>query len=357
MLFILCIFLGFGNTALSGTKESLAELDMLILSKNVLQDEKDKLRKRMIPYIRNIEYTKSIDIDFNLPVLKEGHSETYVSYNPSIVKTNKGFHVICRASNFKLPRYIPVIRGEPRKNKSFFLTYDESFNLIDEQEIVFPSELMKNIRQHDQVTDCRLIDWNGTQWLIGWACMPSSAWLQKLALCKLENSANTGHRMVQSLTIFFGPQANRSEKNWMPIIKNNNLRFIYSYDPFVLLAPNIENGECQTVLSYSPILDFSRFRGSAAPIDFENGYLMMIHEVFHYKKYLHRFVYLNKDFVITKVSLPFTFTHVGVEFCLAMTIDHSGKNLVIPIGIQDEQAKILVVNLEYVKALLHDIPH
>jgi len=316
------------------SRESLKELDDLLLSKRTSEAEKNNSKKQLLSVIQPIEYEKAVDVVFDTP-------EAYHSYNASIINTEHGYDMICRTA-------------KGRTNKNFFLRYDKNLNLLRQQEIQVPSHLTMGIDEDYPIVDCRLFLWNGEIWYTGWF-YKSGQTVQKFAVGKLGTYVDDIPTAFQSLIRFMGPKEERWEKNWMQVLTNNRLQFIYLYDPFVLLEPNLETSECKKVFSYSPPLDFSRFRGSADPIEFENGYLMMVHERLDWK-YTHRFVYLNRDFIITKISLPFIFTHVGTEFCLAMTKDHSEKKIILPVSIEDADVKLLFLDLEYVKNLLYDIP-
>jgi hypothetical protein len=354
------LFLGMFSATAFSYADSVADLDKLLLNRDVPQAQKEVYIDRILPLVQNIksvcrtsfELTKClISINFTLPRLKD--DILYNAFNPSIVRTTEGYDVMCRISNWTLPDYRPIIPGDGIRNKIFFLRYDQEFNLLSEQEINIPLHLSKHISLAYQVADCRIFHWNNSCWFLGVAKVSDTP---KVALCKFDCFDGITPIVVQSLQLFYGPQPFRWEKNWMPFLDGGKLKFVYSYDPFIVYEPDIEKGTCETVFTYKPTLDFSRFRGSAAPIDFENGYLMMVHERLRRYNYVHRFLYLDKSFHITKITEPFTFTHSGVEFCLSMTIDHSGKNLAIPIGIEDKEAKLLLVDLEYVKELLNDIP-
>lgn len=156
-----------------------------------------------------------------------------------------------------------------------------------------------------------------------------------------------------------GPDPFRCEKNWVPFIKDNRLHVVYSYDPFIIYQVDPETGECHLVLHETPDHEFSSFRGSAAPIPFDEGYLMIVHEVVHHpdytRSYLHRFLYLDHDFHIQRLSKPFIFLHTGIEFCCSMIMDHSGRELIIPIGIEDREAHLCFVSLDTVRSLLRPL--
>ena len=127
---------------------------------------------------------------------------------------------------------------------------------------------------------------------------------------------------------------------------------IYQVDP--------ETGRCDPVKKMTHHLDFSSFRGSAAPIVWEDGYLLLVHEVaFHsnYERaYLHRFVFLDSECNIQKLSDPFYFQHLGVEFCCGMQPNHLGDRLVLTLGSEDREALFCSVPIKTVQSLLKPLP-
>ena len=86
---------------------------------------------------------------------------------------------------------------------------------------------------------------------------------------------------------------------------------------------------------------------------------MLVHEVVHFPEnrrcYLHRFLYLDENFKITKVSKPFIFQHIGVEYCWSMTLDHTESELILPIGIEDREAYLCFVDLDTIRSLLYSL--
>lgn len=348
MIYSICLLQILMSISLYASEESLESLDKRMLSKSISKENKKRLQDLFFSKVTNLESIQNIPITFTLPPRHDEPGKNFVPFNPAIIRTNKGYEMVCRTWNQKRASYRPS-EGQPLRNRNFYLKYDKDFNLVYEQEMNIEPSLERAIRP-GELSDCRLFSWDDTCWMIGAAYLTKYAQVAKMALCRLDCIG----KVVQQITLFYGPKPMRWEKNWMPLIVDNKLRFIYSYDPFTVLEPVISDGSCNTVLKHSQELDFSQFRGSAAPIEFDDGYLMMIH-VRYGKCYLHRFLFLDKDLSISKISLPFSFTHLGIEFCLSMTIDHSGKNLVIPIGIRDHEAKILVADLNYIRGLLRPI--
>ena len=137
-------------------------------------------------------------------------------------------------------------------------------------------------------------------------------------------------------------------------VHDGHMYVLQSYDPFTIHKVNWEDGSTKTALSYTPDYDCSRFKGSGGAIPFDGGHLLLVHEVVltTQKNYLHRFVQLDSNLKITSISLPFTFQHKGIEFSCSMSIDHEGKNLLIPVNIEDTDAYLYAVDLDTVRDLL-----
>jgi hypothetical protein len=209
--------------------------------------------------------------------------------------------------------------------------------------------------------DCRLIDWNGSSWFSCTTFDSNPHGAIQTSLCKIEDYPQTERILqVERLIPLQGPDLNRHEKNWLPFLKEGEIHFVYSSDPFLIYKPNLETGTCETVLEYIPTHDFSRFRGSAAPVPLDGGYLMLVHEVVqlpdYSRNYLHRFVYLDQDFRVEKTSKPFTFFHTGIEFCTSMTMDHEGKHMILAVGIEDREAVLCFIDLEEIRSMLFPLP-
>jgi len=138
------------------------------------------------------------------------------------------------------------------------------------------------------------------------------------------------------------------------------MQIVYSYEPLLIYQPDPKTGRCDQVVQQSHHLDFSQFRGSSGPIEVDEGYLILVHEVLQqadYKRvYFHRFLLCDKEFRVKKVSKPFTFTHFGVEFCCGMTLDHTGQELILSVGIEDREAHLYFTPLKTVYDLLYSLP-
>ena len=136
------------------------------------------------------------------------------------------------------------------------------------------------------------------------------------------------------------------EKNWMPLSIDGEFAWIYSIDPTAVIPGPL--WKCPFALDH--------LRGGAA-IPFEDGYLCVAHEVIESddgRIYLHRFVSLSVQFLVTAVSPAWFFTHYGIEFCAGLAL--VGDELVLSYGIDDREAWIARVSVDQVKAMLKVAP-
>lgn len=289
--------------------------------------------------------------------------------NPSIRKTAQGYDVICRtvnyiqigAKHFKSLDLFDITNTV--KTRNFLVQYDRNFEPLSQKEIIeeLPRE-RKPIFNVEGLEDCRIFEFNKSTWFTCTTLDTNLSGKQpQISLCKLADDRSASTIQVEKLIPLIGPNVFRCEKNWLPMIHQGEFHVIYSYDPFIVYKPNIENGLVTRHLMthyHVPKYDFSRFSGSAAPIEFDSGYLLLVHETVYddQRNYMHRFVYLDPQFNILQVSKPFIFLHKGIEYCCGMTLDHMETNLVIALGIEDREAYLCTIDINTVRSLLEPLP-
>jgi hypothetical protein len=330
----------------------------LSLRKNVPYWVKDQNARNLIYYVHTLKDEKFIPLDIQMPNIQEGGVERYHPTNPSIVKTTTGYKLICKAVNYTQTGGKAYQTSDPDgifRTKNFLVHLDPDFKVISQREIVenLPRDKIPAFNV-EGFEDCRLFEWNGDDWFTCTTPDTNPTGSRQISLCKLSS-----HRagVVERLIPLKGSDPYRSEKNWLPFVQGGQMQIVYSYDPFTILTPQLETGECETKFIFESPQDFSRFRGSASPIPFDGGYLMLTHEIAYYadytRSYLHRFVILDPQLRIQKISLPFAFLKKDIESCFGMTIDHSGKELILSVGIQQKEAILCSVPIESLKQLFN----
>lgn len=347
----------------SFSEEGYEACDGVLLRRGVPWWLKGQTYQNILFYTKNLPIKHSINISIDLPLIEEGFDERFHPMNPSIQRTEQGYEVICRSVNYvqKYAKHFRTVDKTGRfRTKNYLVRYDRNFNLLSQQEIIeeVPRKRYPNFNG-DGLEDCRLFFLGGKRWFTC-TTTDTNPMQPQVSLCKLVASSRDSTIPVETLTPLKGPDINRCEKNWLPFVKDDQLHIIYSCDPFIIYKPDLETGVSETVVKYTPGHDFSHFRGSAAPVAFDKGYLMLVHEVvFHHdfvRNYLHRFVYMDDQFNIQSVSRPFTFTHQGVEFCCGMTLNHSESELILTVGLEDWEARLLFIDCETIRQLLNPLP-
>lgn len=336
--------------------EGHAATERLILKKGIPDHAKNQAYRNMIHYAPFLEGATIREIKFNLPRFSQDKPETYLPLNPSIRKTADGYRVICRTTNYERVGERNFKSRDPQdgmcRTRNFIIDIDPELNVRSQKEIV-ESVPRKWRFWAEGLEDCRLFAYQQHEWF---TCATSGTHPCTIgqSLCKLSDDQTSDRLAVDQLIPLKGPNDGRCEKNWLPLVKDGQLYMLYSYDPFTVFKINPLNGEYETVVSYTPHDDLSHFRGSAAPVPFENGYLVLVHEVVFDQKYvyMHRFLQLDNDFKILAMSRPFFYKHKAVEYCCGMTIDHSGRNLLMTIGVDDKEAYFVTIAIDKVKSML-----
>lgn len=343
-------------------EEGLLASNRLVLKKEVPHHIKHQAYVNLLYYIDPLKDVQYIPIEISLPHVAEGSASRYNPTNPSILKTENGYQVICRTVNYIQFGAHTFKTIDPAddviRTRNFLLDYDKNFNLLSQHEIVENLPRHKySWRKVEGLEDCRIVEINKENWFTCCTDDASPHARIEIILCKLAKNPVGQYVNVESLTPFRIPKQQGCEKNWLPFTVDNALHMIYGYQPFIVLQPDMKSGACKEIAKYEPEYDFSNFRGSAAPVPFDDGYLMMVHEIAtkDQRFYMNRFLYLDKNFVITKASKPFYFKNKGVEICLGMTKDHSEKKLVMGIGIEDREAYLALVDLDTVRGMLEEL--
>lgn len=326
-------------------------LNRLILNRKAPSNLKFYGLNNALHYVEPIT-AALIPVDVVPPKISD--NENYYPMNPSIQKSTTGYDIICRTVNFgqkEAKEYWSRDPGNPKvSTRNFLIKTDKSFKRLSQEEIVEASDYPRFPHWFAEgVEDCRLFHFRGENWFTCSLYDANPSNTIQIGLGKIEGE---GAR----LTPLRGPERGRCEKNWLPFEFNGEVHAVYSHDPFTVFRVDPVNGLCKKIIETNCPLDCSRFRGSAGPIPFDEGYLTLVHEVAYpgRRYYLHRFVYLDRDFHITKLSSPFYFKTVGIEYCAGMTLDHEGKNLVMSLGVEDKEAYLAITPIEEVKlSLIH----
>jgi len=337
-------------------------IDDLLFDPKVPEQVKKNSMNNILFYVENIKNVHYLSMHVKTPFLSDWSIKRYLPLNPSIIKTDKGYTVNCRSINCVqwYPDYLVLDGSKKTKTKNMFIEYDKNLNKYFESEVIENESIMYYQTPNQGLEDLRMVEFNNETYFSATSCQLTNLGIPKMCLGKFnsDHKKEVGNVMVDKVTLLQGPNENRAEKNWLPFVVDGELLLIYSFAPFIIYKPDLTTGKCTEFINKDPGFDFSRFAGSAPPIAFADGYLLMIHEgIWRDRKYyVHRFVYLDKNFEITKVSEPFTFKHQGVEMCCGMVINHTEDQLIMTIALEDREAYFALIDLPTVCSLLKPLP-
>lgn len=344
-------------------------LNKLLLSKDVPPHVKGQAQNNLMFYVEKLKNAQLKKVDVEAPVLRKGFPDTYKPMNPSIVKTENGYDVNCRFVNYvqKGAREYKFFDADGYNKDScvtrnILIHYDKNFKKLSQEEIIedLPRERVKGTwlsDTHKGFEDLRVFKLNN-QTMFTCTTFDTNPQNRQVSLGILNDKPTNGIVKVKKLVPLKGPDPARCEKNWLPFVKNGELLIVYNYSPFTIVKPNFETGELTTVVNDVPNHDFSTFRGSSAPVEFDKGYLAVVHEVIFKDRryYTHRFIYLDKNLHITKASKPFTFKDLSVEYACGMAMNHEGDKMIVSVGIEDAEAQLCFIDLATIRKLLEPLP-
>lgn len=342
--------------------DGYAALSRLLVNKEAPWPVKSNGYRSLLFYVKPLENASYIPLPVNLPLIREGFPDTYLPMNPSIQKKGDGYELICRTINWAHTHEKGYFSRDPHdttiRTKNFLIHYDANFKILSQKEITENLPRKKYPTMVQGFEDCRLFYIDNEPWFTASLFDTQPHHCVKMSLCSLTEQETTAS--VETLSVLEGAGVHAHGKNWLPFSTKDGTTFIiYCSHPLIIYRLNKESGELTTEKHEDSPHDFSAFRGSAPPIPWQDGYLYLIHEVMHVdgkygleRRYLHRFVWLDSHLTIKKISKPFVFQHIGIEYCCGMTTDHAEKNLILSIGIEDKEAHLCTVSIPTINNML-----
>ena len=200
--------------------------------------------------------------------------------------------------------------------------------------------------------DCRLVSWKFKLFATATACdLVRDDPKPKIAVLDLDEAGDVVRARVQP--------SHRHEKNWMPVVDGERLRFVYSVMPPVVLDFDDDTGlvspsACDVDMTTSVV------RGGSQLIAYGGGYIAVVHEVHRERAergrgkdaytYLHRFALFDRDVRLVRMSEPFYFRDRGIEFCAGLA-EWRGS-FVMSFGSADREACLAVVHRDIVQRMI-----
>jgi len=261
------------------------------------------------------------------------HLKNWFATNPTILTEKDGYTLIVRNVNYFTKNGCGVVITDDGINRSrnYFVKLNENFEILSSVEI----------KTFTNIEDCRLFKYRNRYWFSATYFPEDLKYISRICLCRLSDEIMDNFILVDYF-LPFSVNGKKWEKNWLPFIQNDEIYLIQDHNSFLLSKVDFKEKRAIPIFN-NEVDGISRFRGSASPIEYNNGYLYCVHEVemqSRKKFYFHRLVWMTKSYEIKYISNPFYFEKKGIEFCCGMTWSIDSKELLFSVGIDDNIAKI-----------------
>lgn len=276
--------------------------------------------------------------------------EYFNECNPSIVRYQNQWYVVLRTVNYTQKGAREWNINHPKFNgvvwtKNYLLIMDDELRIQKEYVIIDPSIVAQPPHYNRPIRgmeDMRLFVRDNK--LMATFTLLNTHQLSKNIFSRIgEVEFQTPNDNNQSVEVRFirehgslNSKPQEVEKNWLPYENG----YVYWYNPITVLDRSGKNAIIRDTR-----YDLSTFRGSAGPVQYRDGWLLVVHQVAMNagsRTYYHRFLYLDNNFDVKNISESFHFDHIGIEFCCGLAI-YSNK-IYLTYGIEDYTAELLVLN-------------
>jgi glycosyltransferase involved in cell wall biosynthesis len=280
------------------------------------------------------------------------HSEgPWAATNPSIMIDGATIEGIVRTVNYRIDLAYATPGNVPVQTRNHHVVFDDSLTIIQSRELMEAEDAPPRCDGAwvQGLEDCRLFLWRGRRFCSFTICDRNEKGRCEMAMGEI---AGDGTISVHPLR---GYCDDVHQKNWMPLVRGDELLFVYGTDPLIILRCD-ETMQLHEVARSEPPLALDHLRGGSQAVPVEGGWLYLAHEVSigedFMRTYLHRFVRISGDFVVEGVSEPFWFLDRQIEFAAGLAID--GERLLVTFGTRDRQAWIAQFKTaEVLRALQH----
>jgi glycosyltransferase involved in cell wall biosynthesis len=282
-------------------------------------------------------------------------SEGFHAANVAICRYGDGFVVAARAVNYNLSPdgyHNKRDRDEPYRSRVLLLHLDRELSTTASVEAELPEDLPMHSTAALGFEDPRPFVWRDQLWCVAATRQLNEEARAEMVLARIDES-QPGRCTFTDWRVLASGLPVRWEKNWMPQVVGDGLRFICTVDPTRVLT------EAGVVLRDEPAaIAAEDFRGGSLAIPFDDGWLMVIHQaevVNDKRRYLHRVIWFDGDNIFRRLSRPFYLRHVGYEFVAGIAWHPDGVRILISFSVHDADPHLAVVAAADIRAALSDV--
>jgi tetratricopeptide (TPR) repeat protein len=272
--------------------------------------------------------------------------------NISITRTHDGFVALIRAVNYDLldSGYFDRHGDTSFRQRTIMLQLDSDLKIVSSTEILQPEDMP--LPQHTDslgFEDPRPLVWRGDLWCISSVRQLNPEGRAEMVLARIGRTLQ-GSKVLTDWRVLPSGMPVQWEKNWMPQVIGDELRFIYSLDPTRILS---DTGE--TLFQEAPAIAVENFRGGTQAIPFDGGWLALIHEwqvPRRRRHYFHRLVWFDENNRLRRMSRRFFFQRIASEFAAGLAWHMDNNRLIVSFGTDDHDPAFAVVQVDEVRQAL-----
>lgn len=268
-----------------------------------------------------------------------GIAPPYHPMNPSVAVVDGLRRAVVRTVNYTIVngRYVVADPDGVIRTRNRLVALDAGWDVVDDREMV---DLTGGPRHPFPVSgfeDCRLFAWRGRLWCSATARDLNAEGRCELVLLELDEEGRFAAAHVQRAV-----RPDWHQKNWVPLVRGEELFFLYTTDPTVVLKVDPTTRQARFSGVTRPAISLAAVRGGSQALRVDGGWLYLVHEAVDGpiagRTYLHRFVLLGDDLAVVRATDPFRFFGPGIEFAAGLARDPADGRLVVSLGIRDEEA-------------------
>lgn len=296
---------------------------------------------------------KDLCPSFEWKTIKLDAGEHWTAMNPSITNHKGSLCMVIRTVNYRMDdqgRYLiratdgTANDSNPINTRNFLVNVNkETLAISDAKEIRAPQDMPVLFKPVIGFEDMRLFSLGNTLWT-------SSTTRQSFAHgMPVQTLAHIGPGCALDNVKYMIRNEGVCEKNWAPITVPGMDRVRFMYRP----GHVVDDTGATMVDNEHPTLDLGGLSGSSQVLKTAKGWLYITHEARilpgqHMRYYIHRFVILDNDFKVVKISVPFCFNDKVIEFCAGIA-QKDLETIVMSYGYRDAEARIGTVKMEEVE--------
>lgn len=281
--------------------------------------------------------------------------EGYKPGNVSIARSGRGFVVLIRAVNYDLldSGFFDRHGDTSFRQRTLLVYLDDSLQVESCNEVLQPED-MPSPRHSDSLgfEDPRPLIWHDRLWCLSSVRQLNEEGRAEMVLARVDQTSSGQYVLADWRVLPSGMPA-QWEKNWMPQLVGDELRFIYSVEP-----TRIINDAAEVLFNEPAPVAAENFRGGTQAVPFDGGWLMLIHEwelAGTRRNYFHRFIWLDADNRLARLTRRFFFRRMASEFAAGLAWHLTGDHLVVSFGTDDHDPTLAVVEADEVRRALSAI--